>query len=261
MTAPECTRLLRNGQKCRATAKRGLPFCRHHDPATAAAPPRRPCTEYERFSRHRHWINISRDLPWFAPAELPAEILAIHQALLEDGSGGISDREAGRLLRGLLRRIGHVPFELPGPELPGPDSPDPDSPGPGFSYSARPAQPQLPARASLAPGLDPGLASGLAPGLDSINALVASLLGSAPQPDLPHIQPNLPHMRPDPRHIQPNLPQMRPNPNCPTANHIAPLAAASAVHAAPSAAHPAPSQMTPLQSPARVPNPRPPANR
>ncbi|MGB7135206.1 MAG: hypothetical protein WBD46_07950, partial [Acidobacteriaceae bacterium] len=117
MTAPECTRLLLHGQKCRAAAKRGLPFCRHHDPAAAAAPPRRPCSEYERFSRHRHWINVGRDLPWFAPAELPVEILAIHQALLEDGSGGISDREAGRLLRGLLRRIGCVPFEIPDPEV------------------------------------------------------------------------------------------------------------------------------------------------
>jgi hypothetical protein len=240
---PECTHRLAAGRKCRGAALRGQPFCRHHDP-NAAAPTQRPITQYERFSRHRRWIGIHHALPWFTPAEIPIEVFAILHALLEDGDQGISDREAGRLLRALLRRIGDVPFPLPDPD--GPAS-EPPAPTPAWP----PATTAYPAF-SASPHLDTA---------EQTEAMIASLLRSASQPDLPHIQPSLPHIQPDPRHLRPNLPQVRPNPNCHAASRIAPPAAASAAPPAASAAPRSQSQLTRLQSPALVSKTSAPANR
>lgn len=118
MTVPECTFLLSTGKKCRAAATRGRPFCRHHDPAAKAAPAGLRIPKHNLFSRHRRWMVINRDFPHTHPADLPGDVFEILHALLADGEDGISDREAGRLLRGMLRRLGAVPFALPEPTLP-----------------------------------------------------------------------------------------------------------------------------------------------
>jgi hypothetical protein len=154
--APECSALLATGRKCRAAATRGRAFCRHHDPTAKTAPATRPISKRDLFSRLRRWSQLSRDLPWLDPAEIPAEAFSIFLALLEDGEGGISDREAGRLLRGLFRRLGAVPFAPPRPPhcaAPPPPTPralDPD-PAPALlrmlaSLGAAPPATQPPPR-------------------------------------------------------------------------------------------------------------------
>jgi hypothetical protein len=113
MQARECHFRLPNGRKCRAAATRNQPFCRHHRPKPAVAGPP-PLRKRDLYCRLGHWAHVSRNIPWFDPAEIPDEIYGILYSLLQDDVGGISDREAGRLLRGLLRRVGQVPFPLPG---------------------------------------------------------------------------------------------------------------------------------------------------
>ncbi len=114
MRARECSHLLRTGHRCRCAALRNQPWCRHHAPKKAPAGPP-PLRARDRYSRLSHWSDVGRTLAWIDPAEIPGEAYSILCALLEDGVGGISDRQAGRLLRGLLRRIGQVPFLPPGP--------------------------------------------------------------------------------------------------------------------------------------------------
>ncbi len=110
--APECRFILPTGRKCRCAANRNQPFCRHHTPPSGRPPvPRR-----ERYSRIARWSRLSRGLPWLDPTEIPGEIYCILLSLLEEGPRGISDRGAGRLIRGLLRRLGCVPFALPDEE-------------------------------------------------------------------------------------------------------------------------------------------------
>lgn len=229
MTAPECVFLLANGQKCRCAAKRGQPFCRHHDPAASATC---PTPEHQRFSRHRRWIAVSRDLPSLDPAFLPTEILEILEALLSDGEDGISDRVAGRLLRILLRRIGHVPFAIPDAEPANCPTPE--------------AEPRAPSQPSLAP-------EDIARALDEtdrMNAMLGSLLGihskrldpeqfdpkrlDPKQPDLSQMHASLPQMPPHVRQMQPHVRQMQPHP---------------VSHPAASALHAAVSQLTPMESP------------
>jgi hypothetical protein len=110
----ECAFTLPSGQKCRCAATRNQKFCRHHGAKTSGAVPKR-----DRYSRIRRWSGLNRVLPSIKPVDIPFEAYSICLALLEDGPTGISDREAGRLLRGLSRRFGSVPFPLP---------PDPDAP-------------------------------------------------------------------------------------------------------------------------------------
>lgn len=197
--ASECTFLLANGLKCRGAAKHGQPFCRHHDPAAKAAPAQRPIPEHQRFSRHRRWIALHRDLPWMAPGDIPDEILQILQALLDQGPDSISDRVAGHNLRALLRRLGRVPFELPDP-------------------------PQ-------ASGVPADIARSLEENDRSL-AQLGSLPGIAPPrgllPDLPQMRRDLTEMLPHPRHIQPHLPHIQPDPNCRPTNHIGPRPVAPA---------------------------------
>jgi len=109
---PECCFTLPNGCKCRCAATRNQPFCRHHMPHSAGP----SISRRDRYSRIARWSQLSRGLAWLDPEEIPMEIYSILLSLLEDGPRGISDREAGRLLRGLLRRLGSVPFALPDPE-------------------------------------------------------------------------------------------------------------------------------------------------
>jgi len=113
MRARECSHLLANGHRCRCAAIRNQPWCRHHAPQGAAAPPP-PLRARDRFSRLARWSGAVHRMPLLGPAEIPIQIYGILMSLLEDGDGGISDRQAGRLLRGYLRRLGKVPFPVPG---------------------------------------------------------------------------------------------------------------------------------------------------
>jgi hypothetical protein len=108
----ECTFILPNGQKCRCIACRNQDRCRHHAPKPSAATPR-PLPKHLLFSRHRRWSSLGREIPTMHPTQAPTDIYDILLALLTDGEQGISDREAGRLLRGLLRLLGSVPFPAP----------------------------------------------------------------------------------------------------------------------------------------------------
>ena len=113
MQARECSFRLANGRTCHAAATRNQPFCRHHGPKPAVAGPP-PLSRRDRYSRLARWADLGRRVPWLDPSQVPSEAYSILESLLEDGTTGISDREAGRLLRGLLRRLGSVPFPLPG---------------------------------------------------------------------------------------------------------------------------------------------------
>jgi hypothetical protein len=109
--APECRFVLPKGRNCRCAATRNQEFCRHHAPRPAIPGPP-PIPKRDRYSRIQHWAQLGRNLAWLDPAEIPLEVHAILHSLLQDG---ISDREAGRLLRGLLQRFGSVPFPVPEP--------------------------------------------------------------------------------------------------------------------------------------------------
>lgn len=144
MQARECRFHLPAGRKCRAAATRNQPFCRHHGPK-AARPGPPPLPKSERYSRLAHWSWLGRSLPWLDPSEIPGEVWMILSSLLEDGTGGISDRVAGRLLRALLRRHGSVPFPVPAaaaaPEPAPEPSPEPAAPSP-LESAASPHGPQ-----------------------------------------------------------------------------------------------------------------------
>lgn len=99
----ECTFILPSGKKCRCMASRNHKFCRHH-----GAPQRpRPATGEKPWSRVACWRDLGRALPGFPKEEIPTELLYILESLLH---GMISDRTAGRILRGLLKRCGDVPL-------------------------------------------------------------------------------------------------------------------------------------------------------
>jgi len=135
MQAPECRFILRNGEKCRCVARRDHIFCRHHAPH----PPVRSTLPDARYSRLAHWRDLGRAVATLPPEEVPFEAYVVLEALLQDGVGGISDRKAGSLLRGLLRRHGRVPFAAP-EAPPEPDAPPPSArgalPGPALAQSA-----------------------------------------------------------------------------------------------------------------------------
>jgi len=132
---PQCTFILSNGKKCRCAATRNLKFCRHHAPK----PPGPPIPKDERLTRVRRWGSLHRALPRLAPADIPIEAYDIFEALLRDGPTGISDREAGRLLRALFRRLGSIPF--PYPEL--------SHPSPMPAFTPIPSRPPSPAATAL----------------------------------------------------------------------------------------------------------------
>jgi hypothetical protein len=103
----ECRFVLPDRRKCRCAALRNQKFCRHHllhaKPAPALQPKERP------YSRIVRWRELGQSVTTLPLEDIPYEVLDILTCLLEDGDGGISDRQAGRLLRGLLRRIGSIP--------------------------------------------------------------------------------------------------------------------------------------------------------
>jgi hypothetical protein len=107
---PECSHILVNGQKCRCLALRGTSRCLHHCP-TALRPPAQPARPL--FSRISRWRDLSRTVHTLPASDIPYHAFAILGSLIPDGDEGISDREAGRLLRALLRRHGAIPFPPP----------------------------------------------------------------------------------------------------------------------------------------------------
>ncbi|HTW48330.1 MAG TPA: hypothetical protein VMD92_10285 [Acidobacteriaceae bacterium] len=112
----ECRFVYPNGQHCRLRATTTHVFCRQHAPQ-----PRVP-TLRNRATPFRRWLDLRRALPSLDRSEIPPAILFVLGTLLQDGPGSISDRNAGVLLRALLRRFGSVPFTLPGGPGPEPDS-------------------------------------------------------------------------------------------------------------------------------------------
>ncbi len=109
----ECRFTFANGKRCRCRATTSHVYCRQHAPQ-----PRVP-TLRNRATPFRHWLDLRRALPTLDRSEIPPAILFVLSALLEDGC--ISDRNAGILLRALLRSFGSVPFTLPGDPAPEPD--------------------------------------------------------------------------------------------------------------------------------------------
>jgi hypothetical protein len=110
----ECRFLYPDGQRCRCRATNRHVFCRQHAPQ-----PRIP-TLRNRAVPFRRWLDLRRALPTLDRAEVPPAILFVLSLLLEDPCR-ISDRNAGELLRVLLRRFGEVPFTLPDDPAPEPD--------------------------------------------------------------------------------------------------------------------------------------------
>ena len=127
---PECTHVLRNGQKCRAAATRNQVFCRHHGPRLDGPPsPRRRHLN----PAHAKWRALGRNLRWLAPREIPFAIHHILDSMLLPRRDRLSDLVAGRYLRLLLLRQGSVPFPAPG--IGGPQPPAPPSPATGSCFS------------------------------------------------------------------------------------------------------------------------------
>ncbi len=157
--APECRYTLPNGRKCRGLAVHNQPFCRHHGPKFSGPP---PLPRRERYSRLSRWARLSRQLPWLAPSEIPSEFQNILLSLLENG---ISDREAGRLLRGLLLRL-------------------------AASLRADRTQKQWDLE-----NVEPEL----------FVSLLSTLLGDTLPPEMPQSWPGLPQSRPQPLQSQPSL--------------------------------------------------------
>jgi|HubBroStandDraft_4_1064222.scaffolds.fasta_scaffold30941_1 hypothetical protein len=110
----ECRHVFSNGKRCRCAATPAHVFCRQHAPQ-----PRVP-TLRNRATPFRNWLDLRRALPTLDRAEIPPAILYLLSTLLEQDR--ISDRNAGALLRALLRRFGSVPFTLADDPAPEPDS-------------------------------------------------------------------------------------------------------------------------------------------
>jgi len=111
----ECRHIFPNGKRCRCLAVKTHVFCLHH------APQPRPRTLRPRGAGLGSWRDIQIHLATLARDEVPAAILTLLSALLEDGPRSPSDRNAGALLRALVRRTGSVPFTLPTDPAPEPD--------------------------------------------------------------------------------------------------------------------------------------------
>lgn len=106
----ECSYILPNHHKCHSFAVRGKTRCFHHiDPAERppARPPRDP------YSRITRWRELGRNIHTLPVEEIPYNVFIILGGLIAEGPNGISDREAGRLLRILLRRTGAIPHLPP----------------------------------------------------------------------------------------------------------------------------------------------------
>ncbi len=154
---PECTFTLRNGQKCRGAALHHQEFCRHHASSSAYAPPR--IAKRDIFTPLAQWRAFGRDLHLLGPSEIPFSIYQILDSLTsQHPSTHHSDLVAGRYLRILLSRLGHVPFARP-------------------TFDARAPQPRpVQAPAALSPNIQAALdAVHDRTDPESIDALIASL--------------------------------------------------------------------------------------
>jgi hypothetical protein len=120
---PECSQILPSGQKCRCLALRGRDACRHH----CAGPLPPPAPRRGGFSRVTRWRDLGLSVHTLPAHDIPFHAFVLLGALIADGDDGISDREAARLLRVLLRRHGSIPFPPPPGVQVEPD-PDPDPP-------------------------------------------------------------------------------------------------------------------------------------
>jgi hypothetical protein len=127
---PECSQILPSGQKCRCLALRGRDACRHH--CAGPLPPLAP--RRGGFSRVTRWRDLGLSVHTLPAHDIPFHAFVLLGALIADGDDGISDREAGRLLRVLLRRHGSIPFPPPPGVQVEPD-PDPDPPPTAGSVS------------------------------------------------------------------------------------------------------------------------------
>jgi hypothetical protein len=196
--ARECSYILPTGRNCRCPATRNQALCRHHAPKPAVAGPP-PLAKRDRYSRLWHWAELSRGIPWLEPSEIPIEIYSILYALLQDDTLGISDREAGRLLRGLLRRLGSVPFSMP-------DSldmePEAAQPAPRVLAAPPPSE-----RKPAPPPLDPALFSSL------LSSLERQVFGESPstRPSLHQPQPTMTQPQPGGGQPRPTMNQPRPS--------------------------------------------------
>lgn len=117
----ECRFVYPDGQHCRCAATDRHVFCRHHAPQ-----PRVP-TLRNRAVPFRTWIDLRRALPTLDREEIPPAVLFLLSLLLQETPRRITDRNAGELLRWMLRRYGSAPFTLP-------DDP-PRQPDPAYALS------------------------------------------------------------------------------------------------------------------------------
>lgn len=153
----ECSFILSNRRKCRCAATRNQALCRHHAPKPAVPGPP-PIPKSERYSDLIRWRRLGSNLQWMPVSEIPHAIYEILECLVdrgEDSTGRVSDLTAGRFLRALLTRLGHVPF--PDPDLALPTGPA-LAYGPPMAPTAYPAAPIDPEDyAALMAGLAPHL--------------------------------------------------------------------------------------------------------
>ncbi|MBT9330348.1 hypothetical protein [Paracidobacterium acidisoli] len=103
----ECNFVLSSGRKCRGVSIRRQDFCRHHLSLGGLRP--RPRHRIELYSRMARWRDLRRSVATRPIEHLPSDIILVLRSLLYEGAGGISDRQAGRLIRGMLRRLGAIP--------------------------------------------------------------------------------------------------------------------------------------------------------
>jgi len=204
MTVPECTFIRPNGQKCRAAANRNHSLCRHQAPAVPGPP---PVPKSQLYSRIRQWSLVSRSLPWLDKADIPFEIYGILLALFVDDDTGISDREAGRLLRGLLRRLGAIPFPMPESTNEHAEQENAPSPSPAVPHAARQQSVALSDLDALRQAShDPD---------QMMNVLMAlgereRIERQPAKPGLPQTRPGLQLTRPPLKQTQPSTRQTRP---------------------------------------------------
>jgi hypothetical protein len=118
-----CRFIFPSGKRCRCSATPSHVFCQHHAPQPPVPGRHSRPLPAAAGSSFRNWRDLERNIITLEPGEIPAEALFILCALLSDGPSGISDVNAGRLLRALLRRLGTVPFSVNG---------DPEPPVPGY---------------------------------------------------------------------------------------------------------------------------------
>ena len=127
----ECTFVLPNGNKCRCLANRGHNLCRHHG---AAPPVRSTRPRTDRDADRTYWREMGETIRGRYPDDYPTRMLDLLDALRENR---ISDRAAGRLLRGLLQL--HNPKETP--LMSSPDAIG--QPAPSASPKSGPPQPAV----------------------------------------------------------------------------------------------------------------------